>query len=122
MLRNVISKALIAGILFVILLFSCQGGKTAKAERNIDPGLRSIVSETRNNIIYTRITNREGEFIDIIFNNARNDAILLLDGQEIPLRGVVTASGTKYSNNQYTFMQWKDYIELTKDGETIFLY
>jgi len=118
-MRNIIFKVPLAGVLCILLLFSCQ---SSKPEEKIDPGQRRIISETQNNIVYTRITNRQGELLEIIFNNNRNDAIVMFNGQEIALRGEETASGIKYTNNQYVFTQWKDDIEFKKDGIILFKY
>jgi membrane-bound inhibitor of C-type lysozyme len=117
MLKNIII------IVSVILLFSCQSSKTVKPEENSSSLVqRRIVSETQNNIVYTRITNRQGELLEIIFDNAKNEALLKFKGEDIKLTGEKTASGIKYSNSQYLFTQWKDDIELKKDGKTVFQY
>ncbi|MCL2706196.1 MAG: MliC family protein [Spirochaetaceae bacterium] len=123
MLKNIIIKVPFLGLLSVILLLSCQSVETAKPEENSGKlEQRRIVSETQNNIVYTRIINAQGELLELIFDNAKNEAILMLDGEKINLKSQVTASGTKYSNEQYLFTQWKDEIELKKDGKTIYKY
>ncbi|MCL2481026.1 MAG: MliC family protein [Spirochaetaceae bacterium] len=95
---------------------------TKPEENSGKSGQRKIVSETQNNIVYTRITNFQGELLELIFDNAKNEALLIFKGEEANLKGQETASGTKYSNDQYLFIQWKEEIELKKDGKTIFKY
>jgi len=123
MLKNIMIKAPLLGILSVILLLSCKSAETVKPEENIVKSeQRRIISETQNNIVYTRIINAQGEMIELVFDNAKNEALLMLNGEKISLLGQVTASGTKYSNEQYLFTQWKEEIELKKDGVLIFKY
>ena len=125
MFKNILNKSLLMILLSSIMLFSCEGlplpieKPEEKSEKPIE---RKIVSETQNNIVYTRITNSKGELLEFIFNNAKNEALLMFNGEESILRQEVTASGIRYSNAQYVFTQWKDEIELKHYVKTIFKY
>ncbi len=119
-------RKIIIIVIAAALLCSCQSNKTKEKSKSEDNNeklsQRRIVSETQKNIVYTRITNWQGELLEIIFDNAKNEALLMFKGEEIKLKGEKMASGIKYSNNQYIFTQWKDDIELKKDGKTVFKY
>jgi membrane-bound inhibitor of C-type lysozyme len=116
-------RKLIIIIISVFLLFSCQSNKTTKPEQDAQMSVqRRIVSVTKSDIIYTQITNQQGELLEAIFDNAKNEALITFNGKKINLKGEETGSGIKYSNEQYLFTQWKDDIELKKDGKIVFKY
>ncbi|GEM_PF-1601462 len=66
------------------------------------------------------ISNREGRKIDMTFNNNNNTATLTYDGQVINLRADTTASGMRYSNNEYVYEEWQGHGVLKRNGTVVF--
>lgn len=65
--------------------------------------------------------NKEGETLDMTFNNTENTVKIYLNGgEQIDLKGERTASGIWYKNDTYELRGKGDDLELTKDGETVF--
>ena len=67
------------------------------------------------------LKNKEGQTLDMTFNNTTNEVKVYLDGgDQIELVGQKPASGIWYKNDQFELRGKGDNVELTKDGKTIF--
>ncbi|WP_163212806.1 MliC family protein [Bacteroides sp. 519] len=71
-------------------------------------------------VVSASVTNKQGEKLDMTFNNNNNTAVLKLDGKEINLKADTTASGIKYSNANYVYEEWQGHSVLKKDGKVVF--
>jgi membrane-bound inhibitor of C-type lysozyme len=58
--------------------------------------------------------------LDLSFNNAKDTAFVVLNGERIILVIQKTASGICYKNDRYELTGKKDTIVLCKDGEVLF--
>ncbi|MDR1975705.1 MAG: MliC family protein [Campylobacteraceae bacterium] len=73
----------------------------------------------KSNTVDAVIKGDDGSVIYIVFEND-SAKITLPNGEKTLLKGVPTASGSKYANDQYEYSEWHGEIELKKDGEVIF--
>mgnify|MGYP000850956617 CR=1 FL=1 len=54
------------------------------------------------------------------FNNDAGTAVLFFRGDTIFLKQDTMASGIRYSNNQYVYMEWQGQSTLYKDSLIVF--
>lgn len=79
------------------------------------------VNETKSNdIVKTNVTDKNGKKLEMTFNNSKNTATLLFDGETIELQGQKAASGIWYKNDHYELRGKGSENELFKDGKSIF--
>lgn len=79
------------------------------------------VNETKSNdIVKTSIADKNGKKLEMTFDNSKNTATLLLDGETIELQGQKAASGIWYKNDHYELRGKGSENELLKDGKLIF--
>ena len=72
-------------------------------------------------IVTSSLTNKEGQTLDMVFNNTTNTAKIYLDGgEQIELQGQTPGSGIWYKNDQYELRGKGEEVKLTKDGEVVF--
>lgn len=80
-----------------------------------------VVFTHKDDIVTTSLKNKEGQTLDITFNNTTNLAKVYLNGgDEIELVGQNPTSGIWYKNDHYELRGKGENVELTKDGKTIF--
>ena len=81
----------------------------------------NIVFTHRDDIVTSSLRNKEGQTLDMTFNNTTNQAKVYLNGgEQIELAGQKPASGIWYKNDHYELRGKGENIELTKDGKTVF--
>ncbi|HZL08757.1 MAG TPA: MliC family protein [Prolixibacteraceae bacterium] len=71
-------------------------------------------------IVSGRMTDQGGNLLKYTFNNSEGTCILELNGELIELKQERTASGIKYSNEQYSYTNWHGETRLSNDGKLIF--
>ena len=80
-----------------------------------------VVFTHRDDIVITSQKNKEGQTLDMTFNNTTNQAKVYLNGgEQIELVGQNPASGIWYKNDHYELRGKSENVELTKDGKTVF--
>lgn len=80
-----------------------------------------VVFTHTDDVLTKSLKNKEGQTLDITFNNSTNDAKIYLDGgEQIELVGQKPASGIWYKNDHYELRGKGDNVALTKDGKTVF--
>lgn len=81
----------------------------------------NIVFTHTDEVVTKSLKNKEGETLDMTFNNSTNEAKIYLNGgEQIDLIGQKPASGIWYKNDHYELRGKSDNVELTKDGKTVF--
>jgi membrane-bound inhibitor of C-type lysozyme len=81
----------------------------------------NIVFTHKDNIVTSSLKNKEGQTLDITYNNTTNQAKVYLNGgEQIELVGQKPASGIWYKNDHYELRGKGENVELTKDGKTVF--
>ena len=80
-----------------------------------------LVFTHKDEIVTSTIKNKEGQTLDMTFNNTTNEAKVYLDGgEQIDLKGQTPGSGIWYKNDHYELRGKGENVELTKDGKIIF--
>jgi membrane-bound inhibitor of C-type lysozyme len=73
----------------------------------------------KNSAANTLITGEDGSVVNVVFYDDFAN-ITLPNNDTVLLKGVSAASGTKYANDEYEYIEWHGDIELKKGNETIF--
>ena len=80
-----------------------------------------LVFSHKDDIVSTSLEDKDGNTLDMTFNNTTTEAKVYLNGgEQIDLVGKPAASGIWYVNDQYELRGKGDDLELKKDGELIF--
>ena len=80
-----------------------------------------VVFTHKDHIVKTVLQNKEGQTLDMTYNNTTNSVKVYLDGgEELELAGQKPASGIWYKNDHYELRGKGENLELTKDGKTVF--
>jgi len=79
-----------------------------------------VVYEKKDDIVKNTLTNKAGEKLDMTFNNTTGMATFVLKGETIELKADTVASGVKFSNDNYVFIDHQGKAELKKDGKLVF--
>jgi len=105
-------------VLSVFMFLSCKSEmkQGATADKNADT--TSIAAE----IIKSSVTDKDGITLEMSFDNTKQIATFLLNGETIEMKQEVMASGIKYSNENYVFTEHQGEIQLQKNGVTVFYY
>ena len=81
----------------------------------------NVVFTHTDEVVTKSLKNKEGETLNMTFNNSTNEAKVYLNGgEQIDLIGQKPASGIWYKNDHYELRGKGDNVELTKDGKTVF--
>jgi len=73
-----------------------------------------------NSIVKAKSTNAEGKTIDMSFDNSKNTATIVYEGETIELKGQPTGSGIHYKNDHWELRGKGLENELSKDGKVVF--
>jgi len=80
-----------------------------------------IVFEHEDDIVQSTLKDKDGQTLDITFNNTEGTAKAYLNGgEQIDLVAERAASGIWYKNDQYELRGKGESVELTKNGKTVF--
>lgn len=80
-----------------------------------------VVFTHKDDIVRKSLKNKEGQTLDMTFNNTTNEAKVYLNGgEQIELVGQKPASGIWYKNDHYELRGKGEKVELTKDGKIVF--
>ena len=113
-----IKKTLTIAVLTALILASCkESTKKEEAEKTNTETVENV-SDT---ITKTTSTNKDGEKLDLVFNNTKGTVKAYLNGgEQIDLVAEKAASGIWYKNNQYELRGKGNDITLKKDGKIIY--
>lgn len=112
-------------IVSLLFLVSCQSRKSmSKTEKKVtDTEVKSEPSSLqKKEIVSGQMTDHGGNVLNYTFNNSGRTCILEINGELIHLNQERTASGIKYSNEQYSYSNWHGETRLSKDGKLIFIH
>jgi len=73
-----------------------------------------------NPIVKAKSTNAEGKSIDMTFDNSKNTATIVYEGESIELKGQPTGSGIHYKNDHWQLRGKGLENQLLKDGKVVF--
>lgn len=71
-------------------------------------------------IVKSTAVNKDGQKLEMTFDNAKGTAIIQYNGETIDLITDNPASGISYKNDHYQLMGKGEYVEFSKDGNLIF--
>lgn len=112
MTKNILTIA----VLSALLLTSCTG--TSKQENSEQTTAETVADD----IVKTTSTDKDGQKLEMTFNNTKSTATLIFKGETIELEQQKAASGIWYKNAQYELRGKGNDIDLTKDGELVFTH
>ncbi len=72
------------------------------------------------NIVKSTLTDTAGNVLNMEFDNDAGTAVLYFMGDTIFLKQDIMASGIRYSNPQYVYMEWQGHATLIKDSLIVF--
>ncbi|HUH28436.1 MliC family protein [Gelidibacter sp.] len=101
-------------MLTALILSSC---KDTTQQENTQAATTEQVAE---DIVKTTSTDKDGNNLEMAFNNTNGTATLNFKGETINLLAKKSASGIWYTNDQYELRGKGNDIELKKDGKVIF--
>lgn len=80
-----------------------------------------VIFKHEDNIVIYSIKNKDGDILDMTFNNTANTVKVYVNGgEQIELTGEKPASGIWYKNNHYELRGKGENLTLTKDGKVVF--
>lgn len=103
-------------------MFSAISLTSCKDSANLEsPDYSSEMSaEIEDDIVKSTSVDKDGNTLDVTFNNTEEIATLIFQGDTAILNSQRPASGIWYKNDQYELRGKGQQIELQKDGEVIF--
>lgn len=109
---------LTTALLATFFLVSCnETPKQTKSENTTE-----AVEKTTDEIVTSTSTDSKGNKLEMSFNNSKDIATVIFNGETIELVGQKPASGIWYKNDHYELMGSGESVELKKDGNTVFQY
>ena len=111
-------KIILAVALVSVLVVSCND--TQKQENAAGTYQKNKLI-TADELMHSTIKDKNGiDEIDITFNNTKNTATVLYNGENIELKDQKPASGIWYKNDHYQLRGKGEEIELSKDDIVVF--
>lgn len=114
MKKIILTTTLLAGLLFNS---SCNNKTT---QTNTNSTQTENTTKTTDDIVTSASTNKDGEKLEMSFNNTKDIVVLNFKGETIELAGQKPASGIWYKNEQYELRGSGDDVELSKNGKLVF--
>jgi len=100
-----------------VMLVSCNQKKSER-EMNDDAEFNTPVQT--DDIADNSVTDKNGNTLNLSFNNTKGTATLTLGGESFTLQQDTTASGVRMHNSDYDYEEWQGHVVLKKDGKVIF--
>ncbi len=110
-------KVFLVFCVILISLTSCNHNKS----NNEKVSQKEVVGQKPDEIKQGVETNQKGDNLEYTFNNTKNTATFIFNGEKIEMEADNTkASGANYKNDNYSYTNWQGITELKKGGKTIF--
>lgn len=104
-------------ILATLSLNSCKESQKQQSTKSTS---KAVSSTTVDKIVTDMSIDKDGNKIDMTFNNTNDTATLNFKGETIDLVGQKPASGIWYKNDHYELRGKGEDIELKKDGKLVY--
>ena len=111
MIKRNFAIALLTATVFI----SCKNNSSQE-----NPNSTSTDQTTSNEVVTESLTNKEGETLNMSFDNSEGTATLNFKGETIHLDQQRSGSGIWYKNDQYELRGKGHDISLKKDGDVFF--
>jgi membrane-bound inhibitor of C-type lysozyme len=102
-----------------LIISSCQNSNNDKKIEDSSL-IQTPVKNDSNNFITDSLIDDKGNKLDMKFDNNAGTVTLVLKQDTILLKQDTTASGMKYSNENYVLNEHQGETTLTKDGNILF--
>lgn len=109
-------KILTIALLTSLSLISCKESQKQESTE----ATTETIEKTADDIVTSTATDKEGNKLEMSFNNTKDVATLYFKSDTIELAGQKPASGIWYKNDNYELRGKGENVELTKDGKTLF--
>ncbi len=112
-------RFLTIAMLTALFLNSCK--ETPKQE-NAEPTTTESAGKVTDEIVTSTSTDKDGNELEMAFNNTKGTAILNFKGETIDMDAQKSASGIWYKSENYELRGKGNDIELKKDGKVVFTH
>lgn len=93
---------------------------TQTSTPDVAPAPADSAAVKDSSIVKAKSTNAEGKSIDMTFDNEKNTATIVYEGETIELKGQPTGSGIHYKNDHWDLRGKGLENQLLKDGKVVF--
>lgn len=104
-------------MLAALFLASCKDNAN---KDNAEKTTTETVENTKDDIVTSTSTNKDGDMLKMTFNNTKGTATVNFNDETIELNQEKSGSGIWYKNNTYELRGKGNDIQLTKDGNVVF--
>lgn len=111
------SALYITGVTIGLLISSCQKKEKTSGKVMDQMDLRD---QKADEMVRDTITNEEGKVLTMAFNNEKQTATLIWQGETIELKQDQMASGMKYSNSTYVLTEHHGELTLFEGENVVF--
>lgn len=112
-------KVFLVFSVIMMSLVSCNQNQPSKENTSKSVAITQAPDDIKQGVE----TNLKGDKLEYTFNNTKNTAIFILNGEKIKMIADNTkASGANYKNDNYSYTNWQGITELKKDGKIIFYH
>lgn len=125
-------KSIFGIALFSVLLTSCKQEKTPSGTNSEPatvadstssstlPAKDSAATAATTDIVKSTLKDNSGKTLEVTFDNNKDIATLVFNGENLELKGQKPASGIWYKNDHYELRGKGDDVQLSKDGKVVF--
>ncbi|MBV8328661.1 MliC family protein [Chryseobacterium sp.] len=114
-------------VLTALALTSCKQEKatpgastTADSSISQESAKDSITTASSNDIVKSTLKDATGKNLEVTFDNTKDVATFVFNGENLELKGQKPASGIWYKNDHYELRGKGDDVQLSKDGKVVF--
>ena len=107
-----------------LLSTSCKGNKTKETVKEREVATYSVTPdgvEVRD-VVDGKVKDSDGRVLKYTFDNVAGKGTFVFEGETIEMKQDTMASGIKYSNATYEFIEHQGNGELRKNGEVVFSF
>lgn len=115
MTKHLITLGLVGALVFT----SC---KDAPKQEHAETVVEDTVEVVEDDIVTSKTTDKDGNELEIEFNNTKGTATFEFDGETVELKQERSGSGIWYKNDTYELRGKGNDIELKKEGEVVFVH
>ena len=113
MTKQILTMAVIA----MVFMTACK--ETTKKESTEKTNTENVET-TNNDIVHQTLTDKDGNTLHMMFDNAKDIVTVEFKGEKAELPREKSASGIWYANDQYELSGKGNDVQLKKDGKVIF--
>ncbi|MCS4301621.1 MliC family protein [Chryseobacterium sp. BIGb0232] len=122
MKKNIFGMAVLAAL----TLTSCKQEKATPEASSETQSAESVNNDSiiaaapANDIVKSTLKDNSGKTLEVTFDNTKDIATLVFNGESLELKGQRPASGIWYKNDHYELRGKGDDVQLSKDGKVVF--